>query len=303
MNTNYSNNVEGALKLINVNGSLYQLGKDAGNTEGGIAKLFNNFETYAASTDGAFNAKVVYDEIDALKTAIGSDSATSIADRVEEIEGAIDGFTSSATVADAIDEAAAAAKSTIALASGESYLTLSDSTAADGHTAYTLSTTGIDGAISAAVAAVVNGAPAAFDTLKEISDWIQDDQTGAAALAADVASKAGKVSSAVAGNFAGLDANGDLTDSGFKATDFQAAGSYKTTQTAVADPTAAGNAVSFIDSISQNANGEIAVTKKSVQAASSSQAGLMSSSDYNKLAAISATVSNDTLVITTQAAA
>ena len=38
----------------------------------------------------------------------------------------------------------------------------------------------------------------------------------------------------------------------------------KTKQTAVTDPTASGNATSFIDSISQNANGEITATKKTV---------------------------------------
>ena len=102
----------------------------------------------------------------------------------------------------------------------------------------------------------------------------------------DITGKADKVSGAVAGNFAGLDANGNLVDSGSKASDFQAAGDYKTTQTAVSDPTADGNAAAFIDSISQNANGEISVTKKNVQAASASQAGLMSAADFSKLAAL-----------------
>lgn len=102
----------------------------------------------------------------------------------------------------------------------------------------------------------------------------------------DITGKADKVSGATAGNFAGLDANGNLVDSGKKPADFQAAGDYKTTQTAVSDPTADGNAAAFIDSISQNANGEITVTKKNVQAASASQAGLMSAADFSKLAAL-----------------
>lgn len=102
----------------------------------------------------------------------------------------------------------------------------------------------------------------------------------------DITGKADKVDGAVAGNFAGLDANGNLVDSGSKASDFQAAGDYKTTQTAVSDPTADGNAAAFIDTISQNANGEITVTKKNVQAASASQAGLMSAADFSKLAAL-----------------
>lgn len=276
MNTNYNTNVAGALKLITINGSVYQIGKDASASEGGILKLLGGngaFETYKTSVDGAYDAATVYGEISAIKAAIGSDGEDSIADRVEEIEGAIDGFSSSATVADAIDEAAAAAKSTIALASGESYLTLTNSAAADGHIAYTLSTTGIDGAISTAVAAVVNGAPAAFDTLKEISDWITADQTGAAAILADVANKADKVSSATAGNFAGLDANGNLTDSGSKASDFATAAQGALADTAVQD-------ASYVHTDNNYTTAE-----------------------KNKLAAISATVSNDTLVITTQAAA
>lgn len=41
--------------------------------------------------------------------------------------------------------------------------------------------------ISTAIDAVLDNAPEAFDTLKEIADWIADDSTGAAKIAADVA--------------------------------------------------------------------------------------------------------------------
>lgn len=86
--------------------------------------------------------------------------------------------------------------------------------------------------------------------------------TNKAATMADITTagnaKADKVTNAVNGNFAGLDANGNLTDSGSKASDF------KTKQTAVSDPTASGNATAFIDTISQDTNGVITVTKKTV---------------------------------------
>lgn len=93
-------------------------------------------------------------------------------------------------------------------------------------------------------------------------------------------SKADKVSNAVAGNFAGLDENGNLVDSGSKAADF------KTKQSAVNSPTASGDATAFIDTIKQNANGVIEVTKKNVQNASSSKNGLMSMEDFSKLNAL-----------------
>ena len=111
----------------------------------------------------------------------------------------------------------------------------------------------------------------------------------------DISGKADKVSSATDGNFAGLDSNGNLVDSGSKASDFQAAGDYKTTQTAVTDPTAgsATDTLNFIATISQNENGEITATKQPVRSASASQSGLMSSAHYSKLDAIAYAADSD----------
>lgn len=97
----------------------------------------------------------------------------------------------------------------------------------------------------------------------------------------DISGKADKVSSAANGNFAGLDSNGNLTDSGHKHSD------YKTAQTAVSDPTASGTTDEFIATLSQDANGVITPTKKTVQDASQSVHGLMSSTDKTKLDNIS----------------
>ena len=69
----------------------------------------------------------------------------------------------------------------------------------------------------------------------------------------------------------------------------QAAGDYKTTQTAKTDPSASGTTITAIATITQNANGEITVTKKNVQMVSASisgvggQAGLMAAADKEKL--------------------
>ena len=105
----------------------------------------------------------------------------------------------------------------------------------------------------------------------------------------DYSGKADKVASATAGNFAGLDANGNLTDSGKKASDFQVAGNYKTTQTAKTSPTASGSAIAFIDTITQNANGEITATKKNISTVVAStrgqggSAGLMTAAQAEQL--------------------
>lgn len=81
--------------------------------------------------------------------------------------------------------------------------------------------------------------------------------------------KADKVQGATAGNLAALDASGNLTDSGSKVADF------KTKQTPVYDPSASGAGLEFIDSISQDANGEITPHKKSVQDGTTAQKGVV----------------------------
>lgn len=53
--------------------------------------------------------------------------------------------------------------------------------------------------VANAIAEVVNGAPEDFDTLKEVSDWIKNDTTGAAKMANDIASLSEKVDNISAG--------------------------------------------------------------------------------------------------------
>lgn len=57
----------------------------------------------------------------------------------------------------------------------------------------------------------------------------------------------------------------------------------KPTQTAVSDPAASGTSATFIATITQNANGVITPTKKTVRSATASQSGLMSAADKEKL--------------------
>lgn len=84
-----------------------------------------------------------------------------------------------------------------------------------------------------------------------------------------LSAKADKVQGATAGNLAALDASGNLTDSGSKSADF------KTKQTPVADPSASGTGLDFVSSVSQNANGEITASKKSVQDGTTAQKGVV----------------------------
>jgi hypothetical protein len=111
----------------------------------------------------------------------------------------------------------------------------------------------------------------------------------------DITGKADKDTDAVEGNFAAFDSNGNPVDSGHKHSDYQAAGNYKTTQTAVTDPSAGTDTDvdEFIATIEQNANGEITATKQKVRAASASQSGLMSSAHYSKLEAIAYAENSD----------
>lgn len=132
----------------------------------------------------------------------------------------------------------------------------------------------------------------------------------------DISGKADLVASATSGNLAGLDGNGNLTDSGIAADDIatkdadavegniaefdsngnpvdsgHALSEYKTKQTAVADSdaTTSGNDTTFVDSVTQNENGEISVHKKTVPNVSASASGtggtngLMLATDKEKL--------------------
>ena len=128
--------------------------------------------------------------------------------------------------------------------------------------------------------AYIRNKPASIEIVGGTGITVTEDTTNnklVIASTVDVSGKADKVANPTEGNLAALDATGNLTDSGSKAADF------KTKQTAVVDPTASGSAIEFIDTIAQNANGEITATKKAVQPATDSSSGVMTASDKVKL--------------------
>lgn len=340
MDTNYNSNVSGALSLITVNGSTYQLGKDASASVGGIMKLYTSVGgENDTNTDGAVSQSALTTALGNLQSgaafSIFKDSATTASSNPEigadgstyhfkqgsteifSINIAKDMVVSDGSVitANGTETTTAGGSTSASLTSGEKYIKLQlansdkllyipvNSLYKD----YTFSdTTEIDFTDSNnTITAEIKSGSIAKSKLDSSVQASLDLADSALQSHQDISGKADKVASATNGNFAGLDTNGNLTDSGYKAADFQAAGSYKTTQTAVTDPTAgsATDTYQFIATISQNANGEITATKQAVRAASATQSGLMSAAHYSKVEAISASVSGDTLTITTQAAA
>lgn len=338
MDTNYNSNVAGALSLITVNGSTYQLGKDATSSVGGIMKLYtsvggeNDTNTDGAVSQSALTSKfaslesgatlsVEKDGAAASNPTIGADGHTYAikqgSSTLFSINVAKDMVVSDGEVitADGTENTTTDGSTSAGLTSGEKYIKLQlansnkllyipvNSLYKD----YTFSDTDeIDFTDSNnTVSAAIKTGSIAKSKLDSSVQASLDLADSALQAHQDITGKADKVSSATNGNFAGLDSNGNLTDSGYKAADFQAAGNYKTEQTAVTDPTTGSSTSTyeFIATISQNANGEITATKQAVRSASASQSGLMSAAHYSKVDAISASVSGDTLTITTQAAA
>ena len=76
-------------------------------------------------------------------------------------------------------------------------------------------------------------------------------------------------------------------------TAYDLASGAKPKQTAKTSPTASGTDIAFIDTITQDANGVITATKKTVRSASTSQSGVMSATDKAKLDKVSAIGSTD----------
>lgn len=64
---------------------------------------------------------------------------------------------------------------------------------------------------------------------------------------------------------------------------YDLASNAKPKQTAKSSPTASGSDISFINTITQDANGVITATKKNVRSASASQSGVMSAEHFSKL--------------------
>ena len=130
------------------------------------------------------------------------------------------------------------------------------------------------------VAKVVADAPASFDTLKEIADWIQNDTTGAAKMANDIQALQAKT-------VLGTHVVGGVTTEYATVKDYVEA--YVAEQQASAALTA-GNGIDITSGVvsavvdSQNANGlSVGANGIALAAATGSTAGAMSAADKTKL--------------------
>ena len=135
----------------------------------------------------------------------------------------------------------------------------------------------VEGLISAAIDALIDGAPATYDTLKEISDWIATHQSEYEALIAAIAGKVDKVEGK------GLSTEDYTTAEKTKLAGIEAGANNYTL------PTATANALGGVKVGANLAiDSSTGVLSGDYSAASSSAAGLMSAADKTKLDGIEA---------------
>ena len=139
-------------------------------------------------------------------------------------------------------------------------------------------TTAMNSAIEAAKTAVkdelIDGAPATYDTLKEIADYIAEDKTGAAAMNEAIANKLGKTETAAAAAKLTTSSAGSATQPVFFSNGVPVATTYALNKTVPA------NAL---------------FTDTTYSVATTTANGLMASADKTKLDGIAAGANNYTL--------
>lgn len=194
--------------------------------------------------------------INGAEYQVGQDATSSVAG-IMKLYSSTGQNTDGAISQSAFTSAVAGATTVVSAPALDNYISVNVKTpsAADGHVEYVVSSKGIDTAISSAInswaeTVTQNGS---IDTFKEIIDWIADDVSGAVKIIADItALQNGK----------------------------------KDKQTAITNIAGATDAT--ITSLTQDTNGVISYTIGTIQDASSSAHGLMTSAHYTKLEGIAA---------------
>ena len=210
--------------------------------------------TYDPSTNKAATVATVSGAIQTLDAEVDSTGGTNVSVKVNEVDGKITAVTITDNTVNATDVSNAI------------------TTAIEGLdvTASAIPTSGTITSISETDGKIAITSAAIAITTDQITDF-----------STVLDGKADKKVPAAVGNIAILDSEGNLDDAGYGIDHF------KTVQTAVADPSADGTGITFIDSASQDTNGVITLHKKTVQSADGTQPGLMSASDFTKLSQIS----------------
>lgn len=171
------NEVDGKVVVSRVALPDYSETYDAKGAAAGVQSNLDNEVTRAQAAEkaasdaaAAADAKAVaaQGEVDALETYVGTFTHATAKTVVEYINAKTDGIATSGNL-EALAGRVSANEGAIA--------TLNSDKTVAGSVAHTA---------AAAVAEIVAGADASFDTLKEIADWIKSDTTGAAKMAADI---------------------------------------------------------------------------------------------------------------------
>jgi hypothetical protein len=211
--------------------------QDGTTSQKGVVQLAGAIgATVAEENNKAASEKAVRDAINDLDVAAVTVGASKTLDSISEVDGkiaasAVDIQIDESQVTDLVDD----------LASKQDNLSFEGTYDASTNKVATEST--VSDAIKALdVSAISVGADKTLASISEADGKIsatpvdiQIAESQVTNLTGDLGAKADKVTSATDGNFAGLDANGNLTDSGSKAADFATAAQGAKADTAVQD--------------------------------------------------------------------
>ena len=178
-----------AIAALQATAATYALASDLNTVSASVAANTKAIADHA--TEFTNYKTTVTDNLSALESRVSA-TATALATRVTTLEGT---STSHASLlaglrtdvdanATAVANAVSSASTALATAKDELTGKINTASAAIAVLNSNSSVTGsVDYKVKTAIDAVVDGAPAAFDTLKEVATWIENDETGAAALA------------------------------------------------------------------------------------------------------------------------
>lgn len=182
-----------AIATLQATASTHALASDLNTVSASVAANAKAIADHA--TEFTNYKAAVTDNLNALEGRVSA-TATALATRVTTLEGTA---SSHATLlaglrtdvdanATAVSNAVSGAAHALATAKQELETKINTASAAIAVLNSGSSVTGsVDYKVKAAIDAVVDGADTAFDTLKEVADWIKNDETGAAALAKEIA--------------------------------------------------------------------------------------------------------------------